>query len=485
MTSKTAPLTAAHPAVMGQAHTELNWVMLAQVGLMALNISIGLLVARHYPLAAYGQLSYFINIFGSLRLIAALGLTSQVVLTLAQARGQTTPLAQQFYPLYFIRLATVGVATAVVLGFSVVRQDGLLALAALAAALALLNDFSVGALQGLGQIKLVMRVLAVQPVLYAVGAALALATHSPIERVYQAFAFSFGPALGLASVWVVRQVGTPQRLDTHWRTLLYSLRYAGSMYLQAILGTAFTSYATLYFGATSRFTETALITIPLNLAFTLGQLVQTPMHTVYFPRLSQLYAANAEAAARQWLALFYNWVSAGATLVAVGACLYPQVILHLLYGTRYLAAAPLLATLAPVALLYTLQMVLTITLVAQRRWRAALGAPGLATTLLVGLITLTANQPLGLWWVAAAHTLAAGLGLGWQLAQMQAAPQQLLLQTGKHVLVAAGLLGLARCLVADAPEQTGLVILVGGGGAALYALWVWHAMYWRTLRATI
>lgn len=469
-----APITVPPEAPPATAHAELNWVMIAQAALMTLSIVIGLLVARHFPLEAYGQLSYFVNVFGTLRLITALGLTSQIVLELAQARGQAQPLADRFYPLLLVRGVSLSGMTILVLGLSYTRQDSVLRLAGLTAMLALMNDFGVGALQGLGLVKPATGVLALQPVLYAVGTGAVLWLNGPVEWVYQIYWLSFVPAIGLAGLWVARAIGSPHSLKVRWRILFDSLRFAGSMYLQAILGTVFTSYATLYYGAAGRFAEAALITIPLNLIFMLGVLVQSAMTTVYFPRLGQLHAAGNQPDARELFVLFYQWVSTLTVLAMMGAWLYPRVALGVLYGDRYQASAPLLLALAPVAYLYTMSSVLTFTVVAQGRWRAALWAPLISTVLLVIIITLTANLERGLLLAAVAHSVTALVGLAWQFKQVRYPLRRPLSQTGKHVLAAGLLLGLGRLFVPDAPERMWTVMIVAGSGAMLYLLWAWR-----------
>src|SRR6266508_3885062 len=161
----------AKKSILGVARSELAWVTLANVAITALNIAAGLLVARYLAVDDYGRLSYFMNIFGLLRLLASLGLTSQIMFEVAKARGRGEPVRDCFYPLLMIRALTLIGITALVVGLGYLRHDSLLMIAGLAAMLALINDFVVGALQGLGLIPQVVGVLALQPVLYALGLA--------------------------------------------------------------------------------------------------------------------------------------------------------------------------------------------------------------------------------------------------------------------------------------------------------------------------
>ncbi|GAC1385540.1 MAG: hypothetical protein NVSMB42_05000 [Herpetosiphon sp.] len=455
---------------------ELVWVTLANVGITIVNIAIGLIVARHFSLVAYGQLSYFINIFGLLRLLASLGLTSQVSFELSRARGAYEPLSRSFYPLLMVRTLTLLAFVLLVAILGYLHHDLVLIIASSAAGLALVDDFCVGALQGIGMTRRVVEVLAFQPLIYMLGAVLVITRNLEIGSLYVAFAVSFIGATLLAAIAVVRAVGRPQAVA--WREALPQSfwHFAGNMYLLAIAGTVFTSFATLYLGAVGRFTDAARITIPLNLIFMPSTMANVAMSTVYFPRITESFARNDRSAMQSLFALFYDGVSACTLLITIGFMLFPRVALALLYGTRYQDSATLLVIMAPAAYCYTLQTVLTFTIVAQGRVRAILASTFVPVVALVLGISWGAGHNADLYWFAFAHSVTAVLGFGWQSCLLGIPRRQRLVQLAKHGVVAMTLLGIARVTFNDSPAQLGPIVLVLCLITLTYGLWVWRTI---------
>jgi O-antigen/teichoic acid export membrane protein len=459
---------------LSTARLQLLWVTFANAAITALNVVIGLLLARHFSQNDYGQLSYFINVFGTLRLLSALGMTGQVSFEIACARGRGEPIANYFYSLLGIRVVTITGLTVLAVGLGFMRGDSLFMIAGLASMLALLNDFAVGALQGLDLIRHVIAVLALQPVLYALGAVAVLMRGLPVSAIYLSLTISFAPAILLAVILLVRSLDLPDLNNLRLPGLWSSVRYAGGMYLLAILGTIFTSYATLYLGLVGRFRDAALITVPLNLIFTPGLIVGAAMTTFYFPRISALTAGKHDREAQSLFTLFYGLVSAFTILVAVSLLLYPHVVLSFLYGNRYQDSAPLLALVAPVTYLYTVQTVLIFTIAAQGRIRSSIPGALVSAIALIGAITLSSGIPGNLTWFAIAHGFAATLGLAWQLWLVGYELRASLVRTSKQIMVAIGMVGAARLIISDTPDQTPEAVVVLGLITMIYAVWVWR-----------
>ncbi len=452
-------------------------VTLANIAITALNIVAGVAVARYLDLAAYGELSYFVNIFGLLRLLGSLGLTSQVSFALAQARGRGEPTGSLFRQLLGLRIVTLGcflLSLGLVAGL---RSDTPLVFASGAAVLALLNDFGIGALQGLGRVRQVVVGLLLQPIIYAIGLMLIILFSQPITVLYLVFAGSFFPAILLAGIKLVQALplGVPRSQTTV--SLGTMLRFAGSMYGLALCGTLFTSYATLYLGAMGKFADTALITIPLNIIFMPGALVNMALSTVYFPQLSHVEAQHNTSEAHALFQEFATIVASVGLLIATNLLLYPQTLLTLLYGSRYLASAPLLALLAVVAVVYPLQSLITTTLAAQGRLRAALGYVGLSTVLLLAGVTLATRYSTDLRLIAVAHVLAVVPVLGWQLYTAGYPLMRMLRIVGRSSVVLIVLGGVSRVFAPDALDKRPVAIFALSAVTLLYILWLF-----RTLR---
>src|SRR5690349_8527895 len=120
---------------------ELAWAVCANVVIMVINIIVGLILARSLDYGDYGRLSYFINTFGALRLLASLGMTSQITYELSCARGHTKSIEDRFYPLLIIRLGSLLGLNIIVIGLAYLRCDQTFIIAAIASALALMHDF--------------------------------------------------------------------------------------------------------------------------------------------------------------------------------------------------------------------------------------------------------------------------------------------------------------------------------------------------------
>jgi len=476
-TLKSLPLLSATKSAAHRARAEFAWVGLLQAGIMALMIAIGLLIARHLPVPDYGRFSYFINMFGGIRLLGAIGLTSQVVYALSQVGAHGKALGSQFYPLTAIRVVSLGVMSIVLFALSALGNDIELALATAAAVLALTCDFMVGALQGMGLVKRAMTVLGVQPALYAIGAIATVWLRAPVQGLYLAYGLSFIPALLLAGGWLLRRMGRPDlSAPVSWKAMLGSLRFASGMYGQAILGTTFTSIATLYFGSIGQFHEAALITIPLNLVFMSGLIIQAPLDTIYFPRLSRLLAAGETTQARDLFTVFCAWVSSFTVLILAGALAFPHSALTLLYSERYSESANVLAALAPVAVVYTLHTVAMVTVVSHGRWRDALRAPLVASIVLVVGVVIAAQWRESLLWVALLHSLAAAVGLALQLPRVGFPLRPALIQTLRQAAVAGVLFGVARLIAPDGVAPLWHSVVAAAIASGLYALWAWRSL---------
>lgn len=447
-------------------------VTLANIAITVLNIVAGVAVARYLDLATYGELSYFINIFGSLRLLGSLGLTSQVSFALSQARGRGDPAASIFWQLLSLRTITLMVF---LLGLGVIAalgSDMPLLIAGGTAILALLNDFGIGALQGLGRVRQAVVALLIQPAIYTAGLLAIMLSSQPIIVLYLIFAGSFIPPILLAVVALIGALPRGRHRSSVSFSIGTALRFAGGMYGLALCGTLFTSFATLYLGAMGKFADTALITIPLNIIFMPGALVNMVVSTVYFPRLSH---ADAQRNVSQVHALFQEFATGIAgvgLLVATNLLLYPQTLLTLLYGSRYLASAPLLSLLAVVAFAYPLQSLITTTLAAQGRLRAALGYVGFSTLLLLTGVTLAAHYSADLRLIALAHVLAVVPVLGWQLRTVGYPLKRTLRAIGGSVCVLFVLGGAARMFVPDTLDNRPAALLALSAITLLYGVWL-------------
>lgn len=456
--------------------SEIVQVTILQIVVTGITMLIGLIFARYYDLKDYGKLVYFMSLFGGMRMIAALGLTSQVLIDISQSYSRNLPLESKFYGLLSVRLATCAAFMAMILLLSVMLNDSLVAFAALVAAIALCGDFGIAALRGVGRLRAAMAMQSLQPLLYDCGALIAVLAKLPVQIVFMVLLISFVVSL-LVTIWLLAQtIRWPQpgmfRLDNPRE----SLRSAGGMYLLGITGTAFTTCATLALGWRARFSDAALIAIPLYLVMMPSTLIGAAIPAAYFPKLVGLHARNDKAGLARLVASFTSATALFSLPVVFVLVAFPNTVLGLLYGSRYSAAALLLTLAAPVALLSTLVAVATATLAAIGRIRDAVHSSAIASIIVLCVVAADLIVQVDLAWIAGAHSIAALASLLWQLYLLGPPAWTAIRSTATCALVASIMTGVLRLLLSDTMNSLIFIILILGFGMAVYALWVWYAI---------
>lgn len=456
--------------------SEIVQVTVFHIVVTGVTVLIGLVIARYYDLKDYGRLVYFMGLFGGMRMIAALGLTSQILIDISQNHSRNLPLEPGFYGLLSVRLATCAVFLAMMLLLSAMLNDSLIAFAALVAAIALCGDFGIAALRGAGRLRAAMAMQSLQPLLYACGALIAVLAKLPVQIVFVVLLISFVVSL-LVTIWLLAQtIRWPQRGMFRLDNPRESLQSAGGMYLLGITGTVFTTCATLALGWRARFSDAALIAVPLYLVLMPSYLIGAAIPAAYFPKLVGLHTRQDKAGLARLVTGFISATAFFSLPIVFVLGAFPNTVLGLLYGPRYGAAAPLLTLAAPVALLYTLVAVATATLAATGRIRDAVRSSAVAPVIVMCVVAADLIVRVDLAWLASAYSIAALASLLWQLYLLGSPAWTAIRSTATCALVAGITIGAVRLILSDTTNSLMFIIPTLGFGMAVYVLWVWYAV---------
>lgn len=448
----------------------------------------GLAIARRLAPAEYGQFLTYARLLGLLRLFLALGLTSLVIYELAPLRGDPAAVERALRPLWLLRLVTLIALLGPALLVALRRVDAPLVLTALTAAAALLLDYCLGVLQGLGRPGRAIGVLLLQPLAFGLALAVIGLAPRPLAYLYRAQLASFLGALALALHWTRAYLPGRRPEKVRWRAALgRALRLAGGFYLIAILLTLFSACPTLLLGAAGRYEAAAHLTVPLNTVGLVPGVFALAMTAVYFPRLIRRHSQGQTEAARHAFEEYLRLSGPGSVFVALCLLAYPVVCLQLLYGGRYAASARYLVVLAPTVVLTTLGTGLLWAVVAQGRTRAALPGVAVPALALAGLMAAIVR-----WWpapgdallpLALVYTAATALLAVWQLRLLGYSLRPALAANGRYALLALALLVPIRAAVADAPADAPKVAALLALAGLLFAAAVLRAEFGLSLQA--
>lgn len=315
-----------------------------------------------------------------------------------------------------------------------------------------------------------------QPCIYAVWSAGVVWLALPVDAVFAALLGSFVCSMLVASVVLTRHLQPPRRTMLRLRDMRGLVRQAGGMYMLAILGTLFTSCATLYLGWSARFADAALLAVSLYITLLPASLAGTVLTTMFFPQLVAAYARGAPEQARELMIRLYDAVAALSALAAAGMLWYPHVLLGILYGTRYQESASLLLLSAPAACLYALYTVAQFSAVARGRIDAPIRSHLTAMAIALGAVVLAAQPGGSLLWVSAGYSVAALLGLLWLARPGAGLGWTLIMRAGIQLVGAVALIGGARLLIPDTlqalPAAAAMLTIAGLG----YVGWAWRRM---------
>ena len=419
-----------------------------------------LILARTLAIGEFGRVAYGLNGYLVITLVAGFGLTTGVVAAAARAQGQArgAETSRSAWPavgsLFALRVLSVvpillsGVAAAWI------TRDSLVLLAAVVAAISLIQDFIAGVLQGLFRTGTLAITIAAQPVFYL---ALLLATRPEgAETVLLLNALAFIFALLIAAGGVL-QAGFPLSALRSFRRAAIRpvIAVSGQSYLATFLQVGFVSVPPVVLGAASRFEAAAGISIVLSLIRLLPGIASPVLAAVYFPR-TQATNADGVSGPERLLRSYGIALTALGLAAAAALALLAGPVLRVLYAGRYDALGPFVVGGAVLVPLLMIEMLLTWTLLGRGHGGAAVAA--LAVRFLVGagacvLVIVLPRSPIGapegayqdLSPVVAAYVLAAALGVALQLVALSRAARHLLRAGAPAAVLAAAL---AAALVA-------------------------------------
>jgi O-antigen/teichoic acid export membrane protein len=190
---------------------------------------------------------------------------------------------------------------------------------------------------------------------------------------------------------------------TRKELLLFSLPLLGT----AIIGMSILWMDTIILG----YFKTAEIVGLYNAAYPLAQSLSSPpfaLMLIYTPIVTGLYSRNLMADLRRSYAILTKWITFMTMPIFLVLCLYPEYVLHLLFGPTYTAATPALRILSIGFIIDSFPSASLGTLIALGESRFTMWATLAAATVNI-ILNITLIPPLGI--VGAAIASAASLTL--------------------------------------------------------------------------
>jgi O-antigen/teichoic acid export membrane protein len=354
--------------------TTRHFMSVAAVGavIVGLNVLAVLYLARELDLDEYGQVLYFLNWFGVLRLIMGLGLGTKISKDLSKARCSPSEMGSRFWTLLTLRGVTTAVLSGVALVGGILFQMPIFSYAAVAGGLAVLADFMLSTLSGLRKVAALNVVMVIQPISYLTGISVWLVLpprHSPWS-VMGIYALSHLVALALG-IWLVWRSGIPRptRYDITWSYIRVSLHFAGLVYLLALMMYFYGIIATMFLGLRQMYEQVASFGVPLNLVMLPASIGNTAIISTFYPKMCELAGNDEHGKAVNLFETFFRRLSLATMWVSLLLALYPREILSMIYSSKYASSATTLTLLAPMVFLVLTETLLVFSYV-------ALGKPG-------------------------------------------------------------------------------------------------------------
>jgi O-antigen/teichoic acid export membrane protein len=374
----------------------------------------GLLLARSMTSTEYGKVVFVFGVIGLVGLFGSMGLSTQGRILAASYSPPTADMShvKQIAHLLLLRLSTCGL---LLVGAFLLELYGLetVAIGVAVGAAALLTDFFVAFIQGLGRASFGSVLQASPPFLY-LASVVAIGLHHPTSnRIFTLVAASYLPSLVVA---VICFAPLP-----HIRSRLLSftpgeigrvLISVGQVYILAVV-TAFAGmFGLLALGAVHRYSETAALGISLSMvAFptTAFNLVQ---NALYYPNYCKLLAQHRKREAAAYFDIFYRVLIFSGIVLSVMIFVFAHEILTTLFSEKYLFASTALRLLAPMIPFSLGAQLIVWALIAQGRFREAIiSAAAQLGSLVIGGFLLLNLVPNSLDLFALAHTVASFLSL--------------------------------------------------------------------------
>jgi O-antigen/teichoic acid export membrane protein len=375
---------------------------------------VGLYLARLFGPTGYGRVTVLLNEYLLFSLVSGFGLTIGATNAAAQADAGTG--AAEWSPLCTLRLLTLTLPLAIGAVWSAGTQDPLHLAAAVCASAAMVQDFLVGALQGLGRFRAAALFMAGQPILFLMLVwALVRGDDGDLAWVILGLAGSFVVAcIGAMHQLARRDLGVRLCWPLARAEAARLLRTNGQFQVITFLYFAFGGIPLVTLGNAGFYTEAGLLAVVRTLVFLVPSLAGPTLGGFYYATARRLLARGDGEGLDRLFGLFTK----GVTVVGSAACClfiaFPTLTLRLLYSDAYLGAAPLLVMMAGMSSVLALESLTSWTLVAHGRARRVIVALALRLGLVllaVGAFLLIGPSPLALLALGGTYLLASAAGL--------------------------------------------------------------------------
>ena len=247
-------------------------------------------------------------------------------------------------------------------------------------------------------------------VLFIIFLVLIIAIGLPFAAVFYAYLAALVITFIGAAIYAIKELPrsitfSDSKANTTIRKelLLFSLPLLGT----AIFGMSIMWMDTIILG----YFKTAEVVGLYNAAYPLAQSLASPpfaLMLIYTPIVTGLYSQNLMADLRRSYTIVTKWITFMTMPIFLVLCLYPEYVLHLLFGPTYIAAAPALRILSIGFIIDTFPSPSLATLIALGESRFTMWATLAAATVNI-ILNIALIPPLGI--VGAAIASAASLSL--------------------------------------------------------------------------
>lgn len=372
---------------MGSASTVTRnaaWLMLQRVFLGVFSVFVVAVVARYLGTERYGHLVLFLSYSALFVQFSNLGLRPYSVRAMAADRSRAALVVEEMLALRgSIAVAVAIVAAAYLFWVDPFLPDALVAVLALQLVMNAVSMCYLDGLYGMEAIKEVAKSLAASGVAVQLGSLLAVALDAGTVGVACTYVLGSVVTLGVARRFLVARTG-PVRPRMPTAALLHHVKGSRSFFFQNIVHTVRQRLdiilITSFLGTHAAGVYGASLTLVQRL-----DIIQDALTTALFPRVSSLQG-QATDELRELVRLSFKLMLVFSMPLAIGIFGIAEDIVHLVFGTQFEDATPVLALIAlalPFGFVYGLLFNVLSALGRQDevfRWALAVFVPDLAFT---------------------------------------------------------------------------------------------------------
>lgn len=373
-----------------------SYLALSSVISTGLNLVVGFTLVRIMIPEQYGEVAFFLRLFGLVRFIGTLSLGIKVIEDISRfSTLQDRPsLRQAMSTLGFLRLASGLVILSVMLFLGWLWKDPIYTWTGLAGFVASISDFASAVAQGLKLRKEVALLLVTQPALFFGGVlSLTYSQNTTPLGVYVIFSTSFLIVLVLYSLMLTKtSLPIPGIKSLSWSYFIKAFKALSGMFLFGIFNYLYFSLGALILGQAKLFEEVAYFNSAISLVVLPITLGMTVLTAIYYPDVVSAIAAGQQDVAVRLVEIF---IKVGVLLLSIPTAflmVHADHVIRILYTDVYSPSIIPLIIMTPLTLLLLIQQLFVFSLFALKKlFVPSIGVGIQALVLFLGAMLLLAS----------------------------------------------------------------------------------------------